>query len=364
MIPRVDFGNLYKFVASAGLFLIFASVAAPWVFLQSFSVLSFSNSQISELSPVAEDAVRQRQEYIAFAQDWLWVLAAILFSGGFALLVIGLLSWWKRQGAFDADEDLAFEQRRQEFAPLSKDEIDEKYDEDAASANVAPSVASIPSTDQPVAGASNPDHSRGSQQTAQPRSAYLLNARQTDESLAQKLREGFDREFEVRSQVKTLANGVSSAIDLVLDPRTGGRFAQLAIEVKLSRGTIPIYARLPEIMVRLAIASSEFAEGQVYPGQPGRPARARASGVVIVVIDDVDADPRSANFVRRDRSVEYVQAVNRVLRRGIGVIRIRMSDLDRTTPDSLRNAIARAWADPNDVQELQGMPADRPYSGQ
>jgi hypothetical protein len=64
-VPQVEFGTLYKFVASIGLVLIVAAVVLPWILLQSTDVLLIFEESIAGLSDSAGGAIERRQVLVA-----------------------------------------------------------------------------------------------------------------------------------------------------------------------------------------------------------------------------------------------------------------------------------------------------------
>src|SRR4051794_31679801 len=96
MIPKIEYGDLYKFTVSIGVLLIGLAFALPWMILrESFDLLVPANNWVS-YTPTAQSALHQRQQLIDWYSHWaLWISAGLLIVGIGAVLT-GLVFWWRR----------------------------------------------------------------------------------------------------------------------------------------------------------------------------------------------------------------------------------------------------------------------------
>ncbi len=81
-MAQLEYGDFYKFIASAGIALLAGSIAVPWLFLREPFDLAIDASKLKTLTPVAQSAVAHRQEMVGVILPLLrWV------SAGLAILV-------------------------------------------------------------------------------------------------------------------------------------------------------------------------------------------------------------------------------------------------------------------------------------
>jgi hypothetical protein len=64
-MSQLEYGDYYKFVASAGIALLVAAVLLPWVFLHETFDLSLETAKIALLTPEAQSVIRTRQSQVA-----------------------------------------------------------------------------------------------------------------------------------------------------------------------------------------------------------------------------------------------------------------------------------------------------------
>lgn len=77
-MAQLEYGDFYKFVASAGIALVAGAFAVPWLFLREPFDLAIETSKLKTLTPIAQGAVTLRQEIVADILPWLpWVSAVL-----------------------------------------------------------------------------------------------------------------------------------------------------------------------------------------------------------------------------------------------------------------------------------------------
>jgi hypothetical protein len=385
IVPQVEFGSLYKFVASVGLVLIAAAVVLPWILLQSTDVLLISTKSIGGLPASAGDAIERRQELLAWAQDHLPIpIFLCLFLAGCCLLGWALFKWSPSQQRADANEQIALQTKEVEFQKLSIAEVDKKLEEEVAEtesvpadeAPLPPVVAKVPSdrgaqpgaldgvpasSCSPIAAqepvASDPAAQEGKQDAREDpgeRSRRLIaELRTTEDQVARLFQEAFEGAFKVVRGVKiTSGTARGRELDILLDPERES-LAQLGVEVK-KFGSHVMADRLNDFLLRTAITTQDLSVGTVFTGARGRPREAKASGVLVLVLD---GKPFTANAFRIQR---YLPAINSAMKRPVGVVLIAHDRLDSLQANELRDAVASVWAAPNEIASLT-MPSDVGY---
>lgn len=315
-LPQVEFGTLYKFVTSVGLALIVAAVVLPWILLQSTSVLLTSEESIAALPKSAGDAVERRQVLVARAQDYLpiptFVVLAIV---GLCLLVWALFKWVPSQQRSDANERIALQKNDVELEQLTRDEVDEKLQEEviqnspvpldeAASPSAATATPADPGTTtgssgSPPSSSITPDAAQkperpsdtlrhsGQKATEDPpeRSRRLIaQLRATEDQVVRLFQESFGGAFKVEREMKiTSGTARGRVLDLLLDPANESR-AQLGVEIKRF-GSHVMPDRLSEFLTRVAITTQDLSADTVFTGARGRPREAKASGILVLVLN-------------------------------------------------------------------------------
>lgn len=341
-MPQIDFGHLYKFIASAGIVLIVSAVIVPWLFSQSIAVLSIPNSDIQNLTPVAQGVIGQRQNALAwFQQNILVVFSVALFLGGCALLVWGISRWRSRQAVLDGVEDLDLSTRRAAFESATPGEVDEKRGDEVDADLGGPAGV-------PVADASPEVTTQIATSQANARVARIEQLRNYEVRLSEHVHAAFGDTFSVNTDVR-LKSGDGLVLDMLLDSDDHTQWGQLAIDVRVVQSRMT-GSRIWEAMMRMAIASRGLQRGSVYTGRRGRPTSAGTTGIVVFVIEGEDADARI------DRLRERVAIGNEALKWPIGVLCMFAGALDSLSPEALREAVSSVWANPQTIPMIGNAP--------
>jgi hypothetical protein len=123
-MPQLDYGDFYKFVASAGIALIAGAVAVPWLFLREPFDLTIESSKLQTLTPLAQSVVTHRQALIAGMLPLIPWVSAGLAALGLALVVLGLLLWYSRQRIRDRGEEAATKKAERELEQIPRREVE------------------------------------------------------------------------------------------------------------------------------------------------------------------------------------------------------------------------------------------------
>lgn len=130
MGSQLEYGDYYKFIASAGIALIVGAVAIPWLFLREPFDLAVEASKIGLLTPDAQNIIHARQHLVAVIIGRLPIVSAVMASLGTVLTVIGLCFWYSRQSVRDRSEDLQAEKLSKELKAMSPDQIETRAKND------------------------------------------------------------------------------------------------------------------------------------------------------------------------------------------------------------------------------------------
>jgi len=268
MFPRVDFGHLYKFIASSGLALMAAAVAIPWLVLQNSSILLISREQINGLTTQAADLIERKQaqmSVIVAVYPWFSLFIGVL---GIGLLLWGFFGWRSRQQVLDQKEDLALMSDALNYRRLSESESVEKaraeaVEKEQAETGDADGDALDDADDHGDAGNDRPGSptdrpgpvSSEAAATGTPQSAIVDRIRRAEIELSHLIRRGLENTHRVEQDVLVGAPGSKIVVDLLALPTKAGQ-APIVFEVKLvgsQRGAAP---RAREALNQLAAATS------------------------------------------------------------------------------------------------------------
>jgi hypothetical protein len=125
-MAQLEYGDYYKFVASAGIALLAAAVILPWMFLREPFDLAIEAAKIAQLSPQAQNIVHARQHLVATAIHYLPVASGLMLILGIVLTGSGLYPWRSRQSVRDKSEDLQTAKLDKELKAMSPQQIETK----------------------------------------------------------------------------------------------------------------------------------------------------------------------------------------------------------------------------------------------
>jgi len=137
-MAQLEYGDFYKFVASAGIALIAGAVAVPWLFLREPFDLAIDASKLKTLTPVAQSAVMHRQGIVAGILPFFPWVSGVLASLGLVLVIWGLLRWHKRQQIRDRGEEAATKKAEHELQQMTTKEVEAKARQELESVEEEP----------------------------------------------------------------------------------------------------------------------------------------------------------------------------------------------------------------------------------
>lgn len=132
-MAQLEYGDYYKFTASAGITLIAGAVVVPWMFLREPFDLALEASKIALLTPEAQNVIHTRQDLVAAAIHYLPLASGLMAVTGLALTAYGLFSWRLRQSVRDKAEDLQNAKMDKELKAMSPEQIETKVKNDLES---------------------------------------------------------------------------------------------------------------------------------------------------------------------------------------------------------------------------------------
>jgi len=143
---QLEYGDYYKFIASAGIALIAGAVIVPWMFLREPFDLAIEASKIALLTPDAQNIIHTRQHLIASIINFLPLASGLMAAAGVTLTGLGLMPWRARQSVRDKSEDLQNAKLDKELKTMSPEQIETKARNDLEDADEhEPMLAAIQS---------------------------------------------------------------------------------------------------------------------------------------------------------------------------------------------------------------------------
>lgn len=125
-MAQLEYGDYYKFIASAGIALVAGALVMPWMFLREPFDLAIETSKIALLTPDAQNIIHTRQHLIATIINYLPLASGLMGTLGVVLTGLGLCPWRSRQSVRDKSEDLQTEKLDKELKAMSPEQIETK----------------------------------------------------------------------------------------------------------------------------------------------------------------------------------------------------------------------------------------------
>lgn len=120
---KFDFGDLYKFIVSAGLALVGMSILAVWLIFKEPFDLNIKESELLLLTPAAQGVIAYRQHVVGFLVSFsIWAIPLTAFSG-LLLSGWGLRKWKQQQSIVDQLAELGLQEKKIAIRPKTDDEI-------------------------------------------------------------------------------------------------------------------------------------------------------------------------------------------------------------------------------------------------
>ena len=260
-MPRVDFGNLYRFIASTGLVFMFAALLVPWFVSQNFGILLLTRDEIAALSPIARDQVTARQAQLGFFLEAYPWLSLALGAVGLAMLSWGVYMWRGRQQVVDDTENTALEVARQGLINASLEDRERAVGADADDALEDDDEETAPSSKQGQPSGVKPGEGAPSREFR--RRAAINQIRAVEAEVFRVLKEFWGSRFEIFRNLRTAGGRQEGQVlDGVLAPRVP-HLPTVFVEIKLIRSTDNLPRRMREVRTQMkeAMASGQKSAG-------------------------------------------------------------------------------------------------------
>lgn len=258
MLVGTENSHFRKYLTTLGVSLVAGSISLAGLFFKIQADLLVETSKIDSLTPIAQETLRQRQQYLHLATMALPYFLSVVVVVGLAMAIIGLKGWSRRQVVADSREEMESRKLEVEIRQLTAQEKAEKIDDEAREA------VEIRKSDSVAVHVVTPVESIRLDQSAEPPS--LDSAREAirgAESKITKLLTSLFGDHRVRSDV-FLQGERKYQFDVVVS--ASGNSPGYVFEIKyLSRG-VNLLSRVMDTGVRLATGVNllERSDGSRY----------------------------------------------------------------------------------------------------
>ncbi|MFC4614747.1 hypothetical protein ACFO3K_08515 [Cellulomonas algicola] len=331
-MTQVEYGHLGKFIASVGLLLIGASAVIHWAIVGEIATFEITRSELASLTPVARESLLQRQDQLAFINDWYQPLCVALAVLGLLCLLYGFLLWRPQQAAADklakaqaveaykALQDASSEARKQKVAQEAEEGREAELSRQPTSDSVSRTPGSdgelaTPGSSRPEGGATAPPH--------RSRADYMAEYSQVEAQLISLLKRALQPNYLLRGDVRVSSDATATrhgVADLVAIS-TKNDLPDLVFETKYLRVGSDIRRRIREA----ALTAQELARSL----ERSQPARKIVPVVAIAWEDGVPAAAR-------------VEAEQSLARTGVIAISSLVSAIDSLDPAMTWNGLHQA----------------------
>lgn len=332
MLPKIEFGHFYKFIASLGLVMMGVAVALPWLIFQQMAPLVIKESDLVQYTTLAQQTISERQQNLQWWAENQLGISLLTFLAGVAVTLHGLQGWKERQQVTDDKEK---EELRSLIAaaPASDAEVSQRLENEVEAAIAETSerekAAKAASEDGHVDSATSPASTKASKETGtntvsspeSRRSEARLKIEEYEGRLGEILTATLGPTHEVTRNARlSVASPASSSPihDVVAIPRDK-RLPAYVFDIKVISHIFP--GRITESAVRMAadIAALPIAD------------RERVFGCVVFILRN-EEDRRTLSALRAKQEIDRVRAV---LERPVGIVLLSEEEFNSLPYDDL-----------------------------
>jgi hypothetical protein len=127
MWDKVEFSDLYKFLASLGLGMIIIALCFSFFLFQVDVVKGYQIDKST--TDCLKHSVSQQEKIGYWLFDWWWIISTVIFCIGMALLIYGVIKWRERQRVLDKSQDLDLLEK-EKIKKATQIDVDKKLSED------------------------------------------------------------------------------------------------------------------------------------------------------------------------------------------------------------------------------------------
>lgn len=213
-----DQSHLRKYLATLGVAVVAGVITVSGLFLRLQDDLLVKESELSELTPSAEETIKLRQQYLETATAVLPWFVCIGGGTGVGLAAYGLVGWARRQEIADEREDIELRRLTAEerVAQLLYD-AEAAVEDGASDTSEQPSAGLLKPIESPLLEGSGPVISESHRRTRE----IMAKAMETELQLAEKLHEAMGDDHVIEVGVAAKRGSVVHTYDIVARPPSG-----------------------------------------------------------------------------------------------------------------------------------------------
>ncbi|WP_330186634.1 hypothetical protein [Pseudarthrobacter sp. J75] len=330
MLPKIEFGHFYKFIASLGLVMMGLAVALPWLIFQQMAPLVIKESDLVQYTTLAQQTISERQQNLQWWAENQLGLSIFTFLSGVAVTLYGLQEWKERQRVTDdkekeelrsliaaapaSDREVSDRLHSEVEAAMAENPEDNKTESDEAPSNRA-------STEAPQRNQAAEDVAASAPQTAEARrNETRLKIEKYEGRLGEILATTLAPTHSVTRNARlSVATEYSGTIhDVVAVPR-GKTLPAYVFDVKFSSRLFP--GRITESAVRMAADIADL------PAEE----HDRVFGCLVFVLSSED----DRRYLTPFRAGLEVDRIRKVFKKPVGIVILTESEFELLSYDDL-----------------------------
>lgn len=266
-MPQIEYGHLHKFIVSIGLVLIGSAVAVHWAVIRETGTLTITREELGRLTPVARDALIQRQAQLSTITDWYQFFCVLLAVAGLFCVIYGVVRWGPQQKQSDEVARAEGAERVRQLATASQEERAQKVEAEVNEVRSDADAEGVVQHERPRGRPNAPaEPERGDQGlpgVGRRTSSFAQSYHAIEERFSTLFKEALQTHYLVRDDVAVgpaNQDGRRRVADLVA-VSTSGAYPDLVFEFKYVRAFSALDRRVRDARLAASAASSALQEG-------------------------------------------------------------------------------------------------------
>lgn len=141
-MKKIEYGNVYKFLVSLGLFFVFSPFVGFYLFISRNDIL-ISQTDMIALSDYSLQSLEQKNVYIKFFIEVFPYISGLLILLGLGAFFWGIYKWKKNQDLEDAILDSNKKKAEKELEQMTPSEILQKAAKESGIVNMQPNIDAV-----------------------------------------------------------------------------------------------------------------------------------------------------------------------------------------------------------------------------
>lgn len=125
-MSKIEYDNFPKFLVSLGIVLFAFPIIIVHFFLQENAVLLVTEQELSQLTPLASQVIKAKQNLCLWLTNNVLTLSFICVLCGVTLLILGCKMWYSRQKKVDDKQDVELQTAKAQLKKMTLEEKEQK----------------------------------------------------------------------------------------------------------------------------------------------------------------------------------------------------------------------------------------------